>query len=133
MNKDFKKEDSSALLQEEQQVLALVKRLQQQISFLEKKVDILLSRSEQRTNETKSFSKPFRSFGRSQRQGKARYKGRSRERGSSADHFDRQDDEESRGSEQREKPFYRYDKRRGQSRKPDQGNKPFFHRRRDRS
>ncbi|MBU2541131.1 MAG: hypothetical protein KJ593_04445 [Candidatus Omnitrophica bacterium] len=133
MNEDFKKEDSSVPLQEEQQVLALIKRLQQQIIFLEKKVDILLSRSVQRTNETRSFSRPSHSFGRSQRQGKARYRDRSRERGFSADRLDKQHDEESRGSEQREKPFYRFDKRQGGSRKPGQRNKPLFHRRRDHS
>ncbi|MBL7196998.1 MAG: hypothetical protein ISS47_02750 [Candidatus Omnitrophica bacterium] len=134
MNEDFKKEDSAVPLQQEQQVLALVKRLQQQIISLEKKVDILLSRSAQRTNEANDFSKPFRSFGHSQRQGKARRRDHSGERDFSAGRLDRQRGEENRGGlEQREKPFYRFDKRQGGSRRPGQRNKPFFRRRRDHS
>ncbi|MFH1655678.1 MAG: hypothetical protein ABH954_03615 [Candidatus Omnitrophota bacterium] len=140
MNEDFEKEDSFVPPQEEQQVLALVKRLQQQVIFLEKKIDILLSRSAQRPNETRNFSKPSYSFGHSQRQGKTRYRDHSRERDFSAGHFDKRHGEESRGSEQREKPFHPFDKRREGSRRPDEGsrrpgqrNKPFFRRRRERS
>lgn len=153
MQEDSKKDDFSVSQQEEQQVLALVKRLQQQIIFLEKKVDILLSRSAQSTHEGKSFSKPYRSFGHSQHRGKERYGDHSRERDFSSGRpdrqygeekrgfeprgkpfyrSDRQQGEESRGSEQREKPFYRFDKPQGQSRRPGQRNKPFFRHRRDR-
>lgn len=133
MNEDSKKENSSVSQHEEQQVLALVKRLQQQISFLEKKVDILLTRSTQRPSETKNFSKPFRSFGHSPHQGKSRGRDRSRERNFSADRSDRKQGEESRGSGQKERPFYRFDKRRGGSRKPGQENKPFSRRGKNRS
>ncbi|MFH1622051.1 MAG: hypothetical protein ABIA97_02880 [Candidatus Omnitrophota bacterium] len=133
MNEDFKKEDSFVPQQEEQQVLVLVKRLQQQIIFLEKKVDILLSRSVQMTSEARSFSKPSHSFGHSQRQGKARYRDRSRERDFSTDRFGKQHGEENRGPQQREKPFHPFDKRREGSQRPGQRNKPFFRHRRERS
>jgi hypothetical protein len=46
----------------EQDVVALIKRLQQQITFLEKKIDLLLNQSQARPSHEKPFSKPFRSF-----------------------------------------------------------------------
>jgi len=112
MNEDFKEEDSPAPPQQEQQVLDLVKRLQQQIISLEKKVDTLLSRSAQRANEGKTFSKPFRSYGHSQYQGRPRHRDSSGERDSSAGRYGKQRGEENRGTDQRKKPFYHFDKRR---------------------
>ncbi len=173
MNDDFKNEDSSGQPQEEQDVVALVKSLQQKIISLEKKVDILLNRSSQRINESKSFSRPFRPrpFGRperpgmarqgersrdrnfsagrfdkkrggegkgldgySERSGMARHGERSREGNFSAGRFDRKRDGEGKRSEQREKPFYHFDKRQGraESRKPGQKDKSFFRHKRDR-
>ncbi|MFC1709369.1 hypothetical protein ACFL2J_04860 [Candidatus Omnitrophota bacterium] len=133
MNEDSKNEDFPVPEQEEQSVLALVKRLQQQIINLEKKVDTLLTRPAQRTNGGKDFSRPYRPFGHSQRQGKPRYGDRSRERDSSAGRFDRQQGGGGRGSGQREKPFYRFDKPKGESRRPSQRKKPSFRRGRDSS
>ncbi|MBL7131411.1 MAG: hypothetical protein ISS45_08445 [Candidatus Omnitrophica bacterium] len=114
MNEDFKKEDSPSPPQQEQQVLDLVRRLQQQIISLEKKVDTLLSRPAQRANEGNTFSKPFRSYGHSQYQGRPRHRDSSGERDFSAGRFDRQRGEGNRGPGQREKPFYRFNKRRGE-------------------
>ncbi|MFC1752252.1 hypothetical protein ACFL96_02535 [Thermoproteota archaeon] len=128
-------------LNEEQQVLALIKKLQQQIAFLEKKVDILISKSEQRTGETRSFSKPSRPYGPSQRPGKERYRerfggrdsssrfgrqrdGEGRGRESSSGRFDRPRGEEGRG---RDSSSGRFDRQRGkEGRGFEQREKPFY-------
>lgn len=44
-------------------VVFLIKRLQQQVTFLEKKIDLLLNQSQARPSPERPFSKPFRSFG----------------------------------------------------------------------
>lgn len=136
MNDDFKNEDSSVQPQEEQDVVALVKSLQQKIISLEKKVDILLNRSSQRINESKSFSRPFRprSFGRPERPGMAQQGERSRERNFSAGRFDRKRDGGGERSEPREKPFYHFDKRQGRagSQRPGKKNKSSFRYKKDR-
>jgi len=51
----------------EQDVVALIKRMQQQLAFLEKKIDILINQSQTRPFSEKRFSKPFRSSGYSHR------------------------------------------------------------------
>lgn len=131
-NEDFKNEDSSVPPHEEQHVVALIKQLQQQIAALEKKVDLLLSRPAQKTHEGRNFSKSYRSFGHSKRPGMTRHGDRSRERDFSAGRFDKKRGGGNRGSEQREKPFYYFDKRQGGSRRPGKKNKSFFRHKRDR-
>jgi len=59
-----KRSQHSAFLQQapaEQDVVALIKRMQQQLAFLEKKLDILINQSQARPLGEKHFSKPFRS------------------------------------------------------------------------
>jgi hypothetical protein len=51
----------------DQDVIFLIKRLQQQLTFLEKKIDLLVNQSQARPSQEKPFSKPFRSFGPSHR------------------------------------------------------------------
>lgn len=47
---------------DEQDVAVLVKKMQQQLVLLEKKIDILINQSEARPRSEKHFSKPFRPF-----------------------------------------------------------------------
>jgi len=50
-------------------IVALIKRMQQQLDFLERKIDTLISQSQERPFREKRFSKPFRSFDHSARPG----------------------------------------------------------------
>jgi hypothetical protein len=52
---------------DEQDVVALIKKMQQQLVFLEKKIDVLIGQSSGRPSSENHFSKPFRSFGRPNR------------------------------------------------------------------
>ncbi|MDD5654205.1 MAG: hypothetical protein WC486_01490 [Candidatus Omnitrophota bacterium] len=45
-----------------QDVLLLIKQVQQQLNFLEKKIDLLVAQTQGRPQAEQSFSKPFRSF-----------------------------------------------------------------------
>lgn len=47
----------------EQDIVALIKRMQQQLAFLEKKLDILISQSQANPSGERHFSKPFRASG----------------------------------------------------------------------
>jgi hypothetical protein len=47
----------------EQDVVALIKRMQQQLAFLEKKLDILINQSQDKPSGERHFSKPFRASG----------------------------------------------------------------------
>jgi hypothetical protein len=51
----------------EQDVVALIKRMQQQLAFLEKKLDILINQSQVKPSGERHFSKPFRASGQSHR------------------------------------------------------------------
>jgi hypothetical protein len=123
------KEDTSispSIIQDESDidVVSLLKRMQQQLLFLERKIDLLLSRSQEgpsgeRTSRNRpfrngSFSKPFRSFDRSQH-GKGEYgHGHGpREKGSAQGHFyERRPREKSRGPNPKKNqfPFKRKDR-----------------------
>lgn len=48
-----------------QDIGALISKMQQQLVFLEKKIDILIGQSSRRPPEEKHFSKPFQNFDRS--------------------------------------------------------------------
>ena len=63
MSEQFQHNDSLPPVPAEQDVVALIKKMQQQLVFLEKKIDILISQSKARPFSEKHFSKPFRSFG----------------------------------------------------------------------
>ena len=50
--------------QSNQEVVALIKRMQDQLSSLERKVDVLLNKSQEKPfNRDRNFSKPHKSFG----------------------------------------------------------------------
>ncbi|MFH0771748.1 MAG: hypothetical protein V1933_03925 [Candidatus Omnitrophota bacterium] len=64
MKEQSKQHDPLPPASEEQDVAALIKKVQQQLVFLEKKIDILINQSETRPVSEQRFSKPFRSFSR---------------------------------------------------------------------
>ncbi len=49
-------------------MVVLIEKIQQQLVFLEKKLDILISQSSERPSEGKNYSKSFQRFDRSRRQ-----------------------------------------------------------------
>ncbi len=73
----------------DEEVMVLLKRMQQQLAFLEKKIDTLLSQSSQpaqgsdrpRYGSDRGFSRPPRPFGNSYGGGGGRDRGPSRDRG----------------------------------------------------
>lgn len=63
---EHSKEDEELSIppQADSDVASLIKKMQQQLNFLEKKIDILIGQSPERPFREKRFSKPFRpSFG----------------------------------------------------------------------
>ena len=116
MSESFKDDTSSAPEQVEVDVLAVLKRMQQQLGFLEKKLDALIKQSSERPFRDKPFSKPFRpaGFSHSQGHGKGEQGPYSRERGfSQGRRFDKPrgqsqgQSRENRGFGQTKKPFFR--------------------------
>jgi hypothetical protein len=149
MNEEFKDENPSVPpASAEADVVVLIKRMQQQLIFLEKKIDILISQSQAAPSGEKHFSRPYRSFDRPQR-----YGNRDRDRGS-ADrgpaqerHFEKRHSEENRGFGSKRSydnprgsdsgPERHFEKRhggenRGFGQKIGQKKRPFFPKRRDR-
>ena len=107
MSEQFKHSDSLPPAPAEQDMLALIIKMQQQLVFLEKKIDILIRQSQTRPSGEKHFSKPYRSFGpphRSYDRGRDNASGeRSFDR---VRHFEKRSGGESRGFDQKKKPFY---------------------------
>lgn len=106
-------EDETAEAGGETQVLDVLKRMQQQLAFLEKKIDTLLSQSSggsdrPRFNDRR-FNKPNRPFGNS-------YGGRDFQRGGGRGGFDKPRRDDSRGNDNRgnfsrgKKKFFRGDR-----------------------
>jgi hypothetical protein len=62
------KNDLSPVPQEgEPDVVAMIRKMQQQLVYLEKKIDTLISQSAAKPSRERGFSKPFRSYGPSSR------------------------------------------------------------------
>ena len=80
MSRRFKDDTSSDSQQVEPEVIALIKKMQQHLVFLEKKIDTLIERSSERPFERKYFSKSSRPFERSRRYGKGKQKNSFREK-----------------------------------------------------
>jgi hypothetical protein len=89
-------------------VVSLLKRMQQQILSLEKKINVLISQSQERPSgervspdrpfRKRSFSKPFRSFDGPPRHGKGEHGRSPRERDATQGHFyEHRPGEKSRG------------------------------------
>ena len=149
MNDDFEEEDPSSDVtpsQAEPDVLSLLKKMQQQLTYLEKKVDLLLNQSAEKPFPEKRFSKPFRSGGHGgprhgHGEGRRDFGGPPRDRGFSGrpDHRpgernfsrDRQDRGPREGNfSSNRPPFDR--PREGGNRGFEPRKKPFFQRRKDR-
>ena len=97
-------------------VVSLLKRMQQQLLFLERKIDLLISQSKERPSGEKaspdrpfrkrSFSKPFRSFDHPQRHGKGEHGHSPRERDTAQGHFyEHRPHKKGRGPGPGKKPF----------------------------
>ena len=90
---------------------SLLKAMQQQLLLLEKKVDLLISRSQERPSQDRSFrkrpfSKPFRSFDHSLHHGKGEREHNPGQREPARGHFyEQRPQEKSRGPNPRKKPF----------------------------
>jgi hypothetical protein len=98
-------------------VVSLLKKIQQQVNFLERKIDLLISQSQERPPREKlsqdrpfqkrPFSKPFRSYDHPQRHGKGEYGHSSGERDSAQGRFyERRPPKNSRGPNPKKKPFF---------------------------
>jgi len=127
MNENRNRQESSGEPHSEQEVLTLLRKIQQQLSFLERKIDAMGgSRPSPRPfNNGRYPSRPRRPFGRPHRQG-----GDGRGPGSGQSHFSKPNyhgrprEEERQGSSQNKKPFSQYRKNKHKSnRKTD--HKPF--------
>ena len=96
-------------------VVSLLKKMQQQLLFLEKKIDLLISNSRERSSgeiptdrpfRKRPFSKPFRSFDHPRHHGKGEHEHSPRERDSAQGHFyEHRPHEKNRGSGPRKRPF----------------------------
>jgi hypothetical protein len=108
--------ESESESESETDVASLLKRMQQQLLFLERKIDLLISQSHERPSRERSspdrpfpkrpFSKPFRSFDHTQRHGKGEHGHSPRERDSVQGHFyERRPGEKKRSPNPKKKPF----------------------------
>ena len=108
--------------QTEPEVVALIKKMHQQLIFLEKKIDLLITQSQGAPPREKYFSKPYRPFDRSHRYGKGERDSRPREKGpDQGRNFEKRHGEENRGFGH------------GEKRRFDPKKKPFYYRRKDRA
>jgi hypothetical protein len=108
------------LPQTEPDVVALIKKMQQQLIFLEKKIDTLIAQSQAAPSREKYFSKPYRSFDRPHRYGKGESDSRPGEKGPDQGRsFEKRHGEGNRGFGH------------GEKRKFDPKKKPFYYKQRD--
>lgn len=104
MNDELKNQPSTSADSQEAQIIGLIKRMQQQLTFLEQKVDMILNKLNEKPSTQRTFSKPFRSFerpARSDYRDHREHNRDTRERGSySGQYADREhkDDAKYRGS-----------------------------------
>lgn len=80
MKKRAKSKDFIEAPQAVTDVADLIIKMQQQLSFLEKKIDTLISQSGEKSFERKDYSKPFQRFDRSHRHGESRQESGFRDR-----------------------------------------------------
>ena len=114
MNEQFQHHDSLPAAPAEQDVAAVIKKIQQQLVSLEKKIDILINQSSGRPSGERHFSKSFRSFDRPHRSFDGGHGNTSG--GKSFDgerHFEKRHGGENRGFDPTKKPFYHKRRERG--------------------
>jgi len=108
MSEQFEQNDALSSASNDQNLVSLIKTLQRQVTFLEKKIDqlIIQSSSKPSFSSGKSYSKPYRSFDRPRHHSDSSggYAGREKsyERGS---HFKKSEGEESRGFGYKKKSY----------------------------
>ncbi|MCR4336372.1 MAG: hypothetical protein NUV91_01000 [Candidatus Omnitrophica bacterium] len=112
-NEQVDQNSSGASGQVNADVLTLIKKMQDQLSSLERKIDTLLKQSQEKPFREKSFSKPpFRSYGppRRDREGqdyRPREKSFGRERPSFEKRpFEKRRDDDRQGFAPKKKPFF---------------------------
>ena len=111
-NADFAKNERDEK-HPEPDVIDLIKKIQQQLVFLEKKIDTLINQSLPRSFEAKRFSKPLRPFGHSSYHDKGRQGSAPRERSfSRGSRFDKPQADGNQRFGQEKKPFFRHRKER---------------------
>lgn len=76
----FKKKDDFAQSEAQPDVVDLVIKMQQQLTFLEKKIDTLINQPQEKPFEARHHQKPFQRFDRFHRQGEGRQDNSFRER-----------------------------------------------------
>lgn len=125
MSEQFKHNDSLSPAPDEQDVVALIKKMQKQLVCLETKIDLLINQSSDRTFSGKHFPKPFRSFGRSHHHSdRATGDAAGEKRFDRGSHFKKHHSEENRGFGYKKKSY-------GDSRESDFGQARHFARRND--
>ena len=80
MKKRLKNKSYFVPQQDQPDTSGLLLKMQQQLTFLERKIDILISQSSEKPFEEKHHPKPFQRFDHSHRQGEARQDNNYRER-----------------------------------------------------
>ncbi|MDP3142489.1 MAG: hypothetical protein Q8N14_00870 [Candidatus Omnitrophota bacterium] len=80
MKKIIKRKSVSVEPQVEPNIAALIDKMQQQLTLLEKKIDTLISQSSERPSGGSNYSKPFQRFDNSQRFGRGGQDSNYRER-----------------------------------------------------
>ena len=109
MSEQFNNEASSGSQSNEPDVVALIKKLQEHLVILERKIDSLIHKSqEQRQSfQEKRFSKPFRSSFKSSHYGKGEYNNPSRDgRFSSGQNFKKHHADGHKGFGEKKKPYF---------------------------
>jgi hypothetical protein len=146
MSEQFKHNDSLAPAPDEHDVVVLIKKVQQQLVLLDKKIDILVNQSQERPYTKKHFVKPFRSFGHAHRSSERKRDNASGERSfDRGRRFEKRPNEANRGFDHKKKAYdnsrksdsgqgHPYEKRHGGEKKGfDQKRKPFYYGRKDRA
>ena len=119
MTEQFKSDNPSAPQQSETDVVVLIKKMQQQLAFLEKKIDLLVSQSQEKPFREKSFSRPSRPFDRPYRPGghypdKRDHGEGSRERSFRPGHYSDKRDQGEGSRERSFRPTHHFEKRQGE-------------------
>jgi hypothetical protein len=145
MSEQSEENDFLPATEARQDVAALIKKMQEQLASLEKKIDILINQSQARPFGEKHFAKPFRSFGHPRRRfAKEQDNFSGEKRSYPGRHFEKRDGRENREFDRKKKAYdhspesdfgqKRHFKKsyRGEKRGFDQKKKPFFYKRKDR-
>ncbi len=113
MSEQFRDKTASVASQATPDVLGLLKKIQEQLFSLERKIDGMSSRPQERSfNKERSFSKPFRSYGPPRHaSGDREYSPRKREFDQPRS-FKKRPSDQSRRYDPKKKPFFQKRKER---------------------